>query len=114
MHFRKLASVWDLMEGSQGDYLELEEAEYLVGMASDSPLKKAARRPMVKGRMPSPQTGKTETLFSETHYAARSWPHERQVIIEAEMIRLSGRNPRDNDRFSSAIFAMSEKRCEAI
>jgi hypothetical protein len=81
------------------DYLELEGVEYLVGMASNSRLEKRARRLMGKVRMKSRKTGKTETLFGETRYAARKWSHRRRVIIKAEVVRYPGRDPRDNDRF---------------
>ena len=81
------------------DYLELEGVEYLVGMAGNSRLEKRARRLMGKARMKSRKTGKTETLFGETRYAARKWPHRRRVIIKAEVVRYPGRDPRDNDRF---------------
>jgi hypothetical protein len=81
------------------DYLELEGVEFLVGMASNSRLEKAARRPMGKARMMSRKTGRTATVFSETLYAARSWPHRRRVIVKAEVVRLPDREPRDNDRF---------------
>lgn len=81
------------------DYLELEGVEYLVGMASNSRLEKRARRLMGKVRMKSRKTGKTETLFGETRYAARKWSHRRRVIIKAEVVRCPGRDPKDNDRF---------------
>jgi len=81
------------------DYLELEGVEYLVGMAGNSRLEKRSRRLMGKVRMKSRKTGKTETLFGETHYAARKWSHRRRVIIKAEVVRFPGRDPRDNDRF---------------
>jgi hypothetical protein len=81
------------------DYLELEKVEYLVGMPGNSRLEKRARRLMGKVRMKSRKTGKTETLFGETRYAARKWPHRRRVIIKAEVVRCPGRDPRDNDRF---------------
>jgi hypothetical protein len=81
------------------DYLELEGVEYLVGMAGNSRLEKRARRLMGKVRMKSRKTGKTETLFGETRYAARKWSHRRRVIIKAEVVRYPGRDPRDNDRF---------------
>jgi hypothetical protein len=81
------------------DYLELEEVEYLVGMAGNSRLEKRAQRLMGKVRMLSRQTGKTETLFGETRYAARKWSHRRRVIIKAEVVRYPGRDPKDNDRF---------------
>ncbi len=81
------------------DYLELEGVEYLVGMASNSRLEKRARRLMGKVRMMSRSSGKTETLFGETLYAAGKWSHRRRVIIKAEVVRCPGRDPRDNDRF---------------
>jgi hypothetical protein len=81
------------------DYLELEGVEYLVGMAGNSRLEKRARRLMGKVRMKSRKTGKTETLFGETRYAARKWSHRRRVIIKAEVVRYPGRDPKDNDRF---------------
>ena len=81
------------------DYLEFEGVEYLVGMAGNSRLEKRARRLMGKVRMKSRKTGKTETLFGETRYAARKWSHRRRVIIKAEVVRYPGRDPRDNDRF---------------
>lgn len=81
------------------DYLELEGVEYLVGIAGNPRLEKRARRLMGKVRMMSRKTGKTETLFGETRYAARKWSHRRRVIIKAEVVRCPGRDPRDNDRF---------------
>ena len=81
------------------DYLELEGVEYLVGIAGNSRLEKRARRLMGKVRMKSRKTGKTETLFGETRYAARKWSHRRRVIIKAEVVRCPGRDPKDNDRF---------------
>lgn len=81
------------------DYLELEGVEYLVGMAGNSRLEKRARRLMGKVRMKSRKTGKTETLFGETRYAARKWSHRRRIIIKAEVVRCPRRDPKDNDRF---------------
>jgi hypothetical protein len=81
------------------DYLELENVEYLVGMAGNSRLEKRARRLMGRVRMKSRKTGKTETLFGETRYAARKWSHRRRIIIKAEVVRCPGRDPKDNDRF---------------
>ena len=81
------------------DYLELEEVEYLVGIASNSRLEKRAQRLMGKVRMMSRKSGKTETLFGETLYAAKKWSHRRRVIIKAEVVRYPGRDPKDNGRF---------------
>jgi len=68
-------------------------------MAGNSRLVKRARRLMGKVRMKLRKTGKTETLFGETRYAAWKWPHRCRVIIKAEVVRCPGRDPRDNDRF---------------
>jgi hypothetical protein len=81
------------------DYLEFENVEYLIGMPSNSRLEKRARRLMGKVRMMSRKSGITETLFGETRYAAGKWSHRRRVIIKAEVVRCSGRDPKDNDRF---------------
>jgi hypothetical protein len=81
------------------DYLEFEGVEYLVGIAGNSRLEKRAQRLMGKVRMKSRKTGKTETLFGETRYAAGKWSHRRRVIIKAEVVRYPGRDPKDNDRF---------------
>ncbi len=70
-----------------------------MGIAGNSRLEKRARRLMGKVRMKSRKTGKTETLFGETRYAARKWSHRRRVIIKAEVVRYPGRDPKDNDRF---------------
>ena len=32
-------------------------------------------------------------------YAAGTWGHQRRVVIKAEVVRLKGREPRDNPRF---------------
>lgn len=81
------------------DYLELEGVEYLVGMASNPRLEKRARRLMGRARMKSRRTGKTETLYGETLYAARKWSHRRRIIFKAEVVRCPGRDPRNNDRY---------------
>lgn len=47
----------------------------------------------------SKRTGKTEHLDGDCRYAAKSWSKRRRVIIKAEVVRLDGREPRDNARF---------------
>jgi hypothetical protein len=47
----------------------------------------------------SKYSGRTEHVYGETLYAARSWSHRRRVIIKAEVVRLPGRDPRCNPRF---------------
>jgi hypothetical protein len=47
----------------------------------------------------SRQSGQTEHVYGEGRYAARTWPHERRVIIKAEVLRADGKAPKDNPRF---------------
>lgn len=81
------------------DFLEDEGVEYVVGIASNVRLAKRARRLMGRARMKSRATGRTENVFGETLYAAKSWSHRRRVIIKAEVVRLEGRSAKDNERF---------------
>ena len=81
------------------DYLEFEQVEYVVGMPGNPRLEKRAQRLMGKVRMRSRASGKTETLFGETLYAAKTWSHRRRIIIKAEVVRFPGRDPKNNERF---------------
>jgi hypothetical protein len=80
-------------------FLEREQVEYVVAMASNSRLEKRTRRLMGKARMRSKATGQTEHLYGETRYAAKSWKRKRRVIIKAEVVRHPGRDPKNNPRF---------------
>jgi DDE family transposase len=80
-------------------FLEREQVEYVVAMASNRRLEKRAQRLMGKARVRSRQTGETEHLYGETRYAARKWSHKRRVIIKAEVVRHPGRAPKNNPRF---------------
>ncbi|PYM19433.1 MAG: IS1380 family transposase [Candidatus Rokuibacteriota bacterium] len=80
-------------------FLEHEQLEYVVAMPSNPRLEKRARRLMGKARMRSKLTGRTEHLYGETRYAAKSWHRKRRVIIKAEVVRHPGRDPKNNPRF---------------
>ena len=80
-------------------FLEAEQVEYVVGMPSNTRLEKRARRLMGQARMRSKATGRTERLYGETRYAARTWKRRRRVIIKAEVVRHPGRDPKNNPRF---------------
>ena len=80
-------------------FLEREQVEYVVAMASNPRLEKRARRLMGRERMLSKASGATAHVYGETRYAARSWPHKRRVIIKAEVVRHPGRDPKNNPRF---------------
>jgi hypothetical protein len=95
-------------------FLEAEGVEYLVAMASNAKLEKRIRRLLGKARMRSKATGETAHLFGETRYAAKSWKRKRRVIMKAEVVRLAGRDPRDNPRFVVTNLPQSPRRVYAI
>ncbi|MGH7314757.1 MAG: IS1380 family transposase [Candidatus Rokuibacteriota bacterium] len=80
-------------------FLEREQVEYVVAMASNRRLEKRARRLMGRARVLSRQTGETAHLYGDTRYAAKKWTHKRRVIIKAEVVRHPGRAPKNNPRF---------------
>ena len=54
---------------------------------------------MVEARRQSEASGQTTHLYPEARYAAGTWAHARGVVIKAEVVRLPGRDPRDNPPF---------------
>jgi len=81
------------------DVLEAQRVEYVVGQASNARLVRRAGRVLGEAYGLSKYSGRTEHVYGETLYAARSWSHRRRVIIKAEVVRLPGRDPRCNPRF---------------
>ena len=82
------------------DRLDAEpRLDYVVAMGENAVLTRFAEPAMVTARTESETSGQTEHVYTEAHYAAGTWPHERRVVIKAEVVRLPGREPRDNPRF---------------
>ena len=82
------------------DFLDAEpRLDYVVAMAENAVLTRHAESAMVEARTVSDTSGQTEHVYTETRYAARTWARERRVVIKAEVVRLPGREPRDNPRF---------------
>jgi Transposase DDE domain group 1 len=73
--------------------------EYVIAMAKNAVLKRKAKPAMRKARKLSRQTGKTEHVYGEANYAARTWPQQRRIIIKAEVVHAEGKKPKDNPRF---------------
>jgi hypothetical protein len=84
--------IFDLLEAERG-------VDYVVAMAENAVLTRAAAPGMVAARALSEASGHTEHVYTEARYAAGTWPHARRVVIKAEVVRLSSREPRDNPRF---------------
>lgn len=81
------------------DFLEAQDVEYVVGLASNRRLERRAGRLLGDAYAQSKASGRTEHVYGETRYAARSWSHRRRVIIKAEVVRLPGREAKCNPRF---------------
>ena len=82
------------------DLLDAEpRLDYVVAMGENAVLTLFAEPAMVEARRQSEASGQTEHVYTEARYAAKTWRHERRVVIKAEVVRLPGREPRDNARF---------------
>jgi len=82
------------------DFLDAEPGlDYVVAMAENAVLTRCAEPAMVDARTHSEASGQTEHVYTDARYAAGTWAHERRVVIKAEVVRLPGRDPRDNPRF---------------
>ena len=83
------------------DYLDAEpRLDYVVAMAKNAVLLRHAASAMVEARAKSAQDDETAHVYTDTRcYRAGTWDHERRVVIKAEVVRLAGREPRDNPRF---------------
>ena len=81
------------------DVLEELKLVYAVGMAKNATLKKLSEDWMTISREAAERDGETHTIFGAAQYEARSWSHERRVVIKAEVIHYPGRSLKDNERF---------------
>lgn len=82
------------------DFLDAEpRLDYVVAMGENAVLTRRAAPAMVAARAQSEASGDTAHVYTEACYAARTWDHPRRVVIKAEVVRLPGRDPRDNARF---------------
>jgi hypothetical protein len=81
-------------------FLEEERIEYVIAMAKNSVLKALAEPLMNQARRLSRESQQTEHVYGDRLYSAGTWKHHyRRVIIKAEVVRTSGRDPKDNPRF---------------
>ena len=81
------------------DYLEQHGLEYVIGFMNNKKLAKLTQPLLERARAMSAATGESARAFGDLRYRADSWPHERRLIIKAEVTRYPGRAPRDNPRF---------------
>jgi hypothetical protein len=81
------------------EFLDEVGVGYAVGLPANPVLERAAEALMAPMRLRSELTGRTEHVYGECGYAARTWDRERRVVIKAEVVRHEGREMRDNPRF---------------
>jgi hypothetical protein len=82
------------------DLLDAEpRLDYVVAMGENAVLTRVAEPTMVEARRLSEASGQTAHVYTEARYAAGTWTQKRRVVIKAEVVRLPGREPRDNPRF---------------
>jgi hypothetical protein len=81
------------------DFLEAERVQYVVAMAGNAVLDRLAEPWMKRARRASASSERTAHVYAECRYAAQSWGVKRRIIIKAEVVRLEGREPRDNARY---------------
>jgi hypothetical protein len=80
------------------DELEIAGVEYVVAMAKNAVLERAAAPWLAEARAQAEATGASARVFGDTRYQARSWPRPRRAVINAEVVVHPGRELRDNPR----------------
>jgi hypothetical protein len=81
------------------EFLDEVQVDYVVGMAKNAVLERHAALAMIEARLRAAERGETAHLYTECHYAAKTWERERRVVIKAEVTVHPGRDPKDNPRF---------------
>ena len=81
------------------EFLDEAAVGYVVGLPSNKVLERVAEPLLAPMRLRSELTGVTEHVYTECLYAPGTWDRERRVVIKAEVVRLEGREPRDEPRF---------------
>jgi hypothetical protein len=66
---------------------------YLISLARNERLQEMAAPLMNESRAIHAEGGQKSRHFGEISYAAKAWPHERRVIVKAEVMK-QGENPR--------------------
>ena len=80
-------------------FFEAQKLEYVVGMAKNAWLTSLAEPLMAEVRSDFDEWQRTSRRYGECACQAEKWPHERRVIVKAEVTAHFGCQPKDNPRF---------------
>lgn len=72
---------WRLMQ-----WCEKHDVSYIFGLARNPVLERCIQRLMNRAETAFEATGDKQRLFGETKYAAKTWDHQRRVIMKAERL----------------------------
>jgi len=75
------------------EYCETEGLKYVIGLIRNDVLERMIEDLLKKAHHQHVETGQKQRLFSEGLYQAKSWEHERRVIMKAEWL-IQGPNSR--------------------
>ena len=81
------------------DLLEELRVKYVLAYQNNVILKKWARRYLPLMRRNCERAERTVRMFAEKRHAAKTWPHERRMIMKVEVLAYPGRASKDNVRF---------------
>jgi len=82
------------------DWLDAQDrVEYVVAMGKNAVLERRVKRLLGKVRRRARRSKRSERVFGETSYGARSWKRRRRVVMKAEVTVHPGREMKDNPRF---------------
>ena len=83
-------------------FLDCEpKVEYIVNLAANAVLQRKAESAMKSARRKSKGSRRTGHVYGECPYrTGQTWPWKRRVIYKAEVVRVEGKEPKDNPRFA--------------
>jgi len=82
------------------DFLdEQPNLAYVVGYPKNAVLERQVADALRRVRRRAERSGVSAREYGHRFYKARSWKHERRVVYKGEVVRLEGRQAKDNPRF---------------
>jgi hypothetical protein len=102
------------------DFLEAEDLEYIIGIGTNSVLKRYSAELLRQAQVAFDAVERTETFYGSSPYKAGKWKRERRAVYKAEVVSYPDRDPRDNVRYvitnmpqpSETIFDFYYARCD--